>query len=121
MPAIVNHPRYPTPPGIALIYLLCTFIFVFGMTLVFGAPYVAIRTTPGMLQRPWRFYVETGLAGIVAISVFNAVLGPQAKSPMQTLVAGLPVYGGFSLATTTMTSFVYLRWLRSRQRLRVEN
>lgn len=122
MPVILNRPRYPAPPDIAVIYLLCTFIFVFGMTLVFGAPYVAIRTTAGMLQRPWRFYVETGLAGIVAISVFNVVLmRPQVESPMQTLVTGLPIYGGFSLVTTAVTSFVYLRWLRSRQRLRVEN
>jgi hypothetical protein len=58
------------------------------------------------------------------IKVLNCLAdlaAPQAKSPMQTLVSGLPVYGGFSLATTTTTSFLYLRWLRSRQRLRVEN
>lgn len=120
LPIIRNIPRYPTPPSIALIYLLSTLIFVSGMALVFGAPYVAIRTTAGMLERRWRFYVETGLAGIMAISIFNVVLGPQAESPTQKLAAGLPLYDGFSLVTTTVTSFVYLRWLRSRQRLTVE-
>jgi hypothetical protein len=119
VPAILHQPWHPAPAGIVLIYLLCTLVFVFGITLVFGAPYVAIRSTTGMLHRPWRFYVETGLVGLASIAGYLVLDRPQAESLKDTLLFGLPLYGGFSLATSTMTSFVYLHWLRSRQRRQI--
>jgi hypothetical protein len=123
MPAIRHLPRYPSSPDgntIGLIYLLCTLVFVFVMTLVFGAPYVATRTPAGMLQRRWRFYLETGLAGIAAITGYLVLYRPEAETLGDTLRFGLPLYGGFSLATTIVTRFVFLRWLRFAQRKRVD-
>ncbi len=63
---------------------------------------------------PWRFYLESGIVGIAAISGFLVRFHPSAYNLHQSLRDSIPC-NVFSLIATTATSFVFLRWLRRQQ------
>ena len=100
----------------AVYWSVFTGIFTLLATTVFILPYVALRSSAGILSRPWRMYVEPAALGVCCITLFDLHYHPSAYTvwryfPMQV------GYMAFALLTSLLSSFFFLRALRRQVRI----